>query len=149
MVQLSFLSSRSHLIFRELSPYTNCCQTSPQHIASPRHFAPSHPFTNCDPTAPKHFPRTRTKPTAQRRPLISVVYPVSPRSSIYRQKQQKHSPHTQTHSPSSPDMAICIGRCLSKSGFMEQGFNFAFALFFFSPGLFSENFHLLPPSSSF
>ena len=40
--------------------------------------------------------------------------------------------HT-TRSPSKSDMAICIGigRCLSNGGIIEQGFNSAFAPFFF------------------
>ena len=44
-------------------------------------------------------------------------------------------------------MAICIGRCLSKSGIIEQGLKFAFTPFFFREVLFFRDSVLgeLPP----
>ena len=45
-------------------------------------------------------------------------------------KEQKTLTTQTTRSPSSPDMATCIGRCFSKSGINEQGSNLPFRLIF-------------------
>ena len=47
-----------------------------------------------------------------------------------RQKQQKTFTTQETRSPSGPDMATCIVRCISKSGIIEQRSNFVFRLHF-------------------
>ena len=63
--------------------------------------------------------------------LTSVLYPVIPKNYNLRTKYNRQLlPHTHTkRSPSSPDMATCMCRCLAKSGIIEQGSNLAFAAF--------------------
>ena len=64
------------------------------------------------------------------RSLTSVLYPVTPCTTMYRNTQQKTFTTQTTRSPSCPDMATCIGRCLSKSGIIEQGSKFSFSPYF-------------------
>ena len=64
---------------------------------------------------------------------------------VYKNKR-KRLPHNTTRSPSSPDMAICIGRRLSTRNKIEQGFNLAFVPFF-SGGAFCDSvLGELPPA---
>ena len=67
--------------------------------------------------------------TASRTTTVIDIRVVSCNPKVPRTQQKTFTTQT-TRSPSSPDMATCIGRCLSKSGIIEQGSNFPFSTCF-------------------
>ena len=76
---------------------------------------------DCDPAPNPLFAYTHK---ASRTTGIHVVSCNSHVLQVTGQKQQQTLAIHTTRSPISPDLAICIGRCFTKKGIIDQGFIF-------------------------